>query len=118
MISKPKTTTDLVRIAQESALYQDLVLQLKKDFEMSGLDFNFQLASDRVDLLTFLQTEISYLMTQNFDAYLQLLYRIDVSETYMQVDALQEANIVVQKAVFALLHKEWQKVYYRKLYSQ
>ncbi len=117
MIPKPVNTKDLLLVAQNSKLYHDLVVQLQKDFEISG--FSFEVPSDisPLDLAVTLKNKLTDLIQNNFEGYLQFLYRVDVSERSMFSHLVKESDDIVAKATFAILEREWKKVYYRQEFS-
>ena len=117
MIPKPINTESLLLVAKSSNLYQDLVVQLQKDFETSGLSFEVSLGILPLDLVDVLKVKLAHLIQNNFDGFLQFLYRVDVSEQALLSSSLKASEDIVTKATFLILQREWQKVYYRKEFS-
>lgn len=117
MIPTTTNSTALLSLAIDEGLYQDLMQQLKKDFELSGLSFDLKPMITTSDLLEKLQQQIKQLIHSNFDAYLQLLYRVDIPEKMMQSNDLQDSDEIARRTTFLILQREWKKVYFRKKYS-
>ena len=117
MIPTATNSTDLLNLASNEGLFQALLEQIKKDFALSGQSFELESVSTASDLLVALQRELKRLIDSNFDAYLQLLYRVDIPERMMQSDAIQDSDALSEKSTFAILQREWKKVYYRNKYS-
>jgi len=116
MIPKASSSNSLLAIIQKNGLYQDLLRQIEKDFELSGVSISIKENMIVEELLPILYEQIRHLVETNFSAYLQLLYRVDVSEQNMQSDAVQHIDEFSKKATFLILNREWEKVYYRANY--
>lgn len=115
----PNITSSVVLLQEieNTSLYQDLVNQLNKDFEIIGTDVNFSETKNPQDLFEFLQEVISTLLEKHFDVFLNLLYRIDIDETKIKSIINQMAEDTEQQITFIILKREWQKVWFRKYYS-
>jgi len=108
---------ELLNHIEATSLYQDLVNQLNKDFEIIGTDINFSDTKNPQDLFDFLQEVISTLLEKHFDVFLNLLYRIDIDENKIKTIINQMAENTEQQITFIILKREWQKVWFRKFYS-
>jgi hypothetical protein len=117
MIPITNDSDSLLLLVYNKGLFQDLVKQLKKDFELSGLLISSENTQSTDQLLFLLYQYIYNLIQVNFEKYLQLLYRVDVPENKMQADNIQDIEDFAKKATFLILKREWEKVYYRELYS-
>jgi len=62
-----------------------------------------------VVLIKEIHRQILHLIHYNFDAYLQVLYRVDVSERSMNF-SIENSDTIAQKATFQILKREWEKV--------
>jgi len=102
--------------AISAGLYQQLMLQLQKDFQLSGLSLELATDLEPEGLLKQLFSEIQRLMEHNFDAYLQLLYRVDIPEQAMQTSQAHSIAELSKRATLQILQREWQKVYFRNTY--
>ncbi len=117
MIPKANNSEALVVLAQDAGLYQNLLNQLIKDFELSGLSIEFEESTSTEKLVLTLNNTIENLLQHHFDSYLQLLYRVDVPENSMQNKGVESVKEIAQKASFAILKREWQKVYLKNKFS-
>ena len=112
-----KTFDDLVATAHQLELYAKLVLQLNKDLALANIDLEF--ASDVLptSLKLLLHEKIYKLVQEKFMDYLNLLYIIDVSEEQIKQLDGNDTLQMSEEVMFLILKREWQKVYYRNLYS-
>jgi len=117
MIPTTNDSDSLLVLVSEKGLFQNLLIQLKKDFELSGLLILFDNIQSTDQLLIVLYKHIHNLIQINFEGYLQLLYRVDVPESNLQTENIQNIEDFAKKATFLILKREWEKVYYRNLYS-
>jgi len=117
MIPSGNTSSQLLATIKKESLYENLLHQLLKDFELSGLVLDIDVAITPEKLLIELQYQINNLMLHNFEGYLQLLYRVDVSEKLMQHEEIKSAEKLSEKAVYMILKREWQKVYFKNKFS-
>lgn len=108
---------DLLLEIERTALYQDLVKQLNKDFEIIGTAVNFSETENPLDLFEYLQEVIAELLEKHFDVFLNLLYRIDINENEIKSIIDQMAADTEQQIAFLILKREWKKVWFRKNYS-
>ncbi len=106
----------LVYKISENNLYIEVIQQLQKDFGLSGLAIELNEFIMPEDLIKVVYQQIYHLLVNNFDGYLQLLYRIDVAEQKIgtQGDAIE---LVAQKSTYYILQREYQKVKLREKYS-
>lgn len=117
MIPKATNSSSLLTLIFEEGLYQDLLIQIIKDFELSGLTITLDQSISPADLLSELHHQVLQLIHNNFDGFLQLLYRVDIAESTMQSFELQKSDDIAKKTTFAILQREWKKVYFRRKYS-
>ena len=112
-----KTFEDLVATANQMELYSKLVLQLNKDLALANIDLEF--ASDVLptSLKLLLHEKVYKLVQEKFMDYLNLLYIIDVSEEKIKQLDGNDTLQMSEEVMFLILKREWQKVYYRNLYS-
>jgi len=98
----------------ESAnLYSKLIEQLNKDFVFSGLASGFSIEILPKELLSHLTQLLIDLVTNNFSDYLNLLYRIDISER--EIKKLDGSNIekMCEQVALLIVQRECQKVWLR-----
>ncbi len=117
MIPIASNSSTLLSLVTNEGLFTDLLNQLQKDFELSGLSFEYTNSITTPTLIEKLQKKIARLVQTNFDAYLQLLYRIDIPEKMMHSDEMQDSVELAKKSTFVILQREWEKVYFRKKFS-
>lgn len=116
MIPQEETTLKLLNQILKSDFYAPFIEQVKKDFEFSGQPLAIDNNTTSNDLVKVVYHKIQYLLKYNFDTYLQLLYRVDVSENLMSFDNMN-SDIIAQKATFYILQREWQKILLRKKFT-
>lgn len=116
MNSNNENAVDLVQRISKTNLYKKVVLQLQKDFEMCGLTIDLDEFVLPDNFVKIVHQEILKLLQHNFDAYLQLLYRVDLPEEMMNFN-IQDMDSIAQKATFYILQREWQKVKLRASYG-
>ena len=117
MIPTSNDSDSLLLLVSQNGLYQKLLEQIKKDFELSGLSISIEDSVKTDTLATLLFKTIHPLILTNFEGYLQLLYRVDIPESSMQTNSIQNTEEFAKKATLLILKREWEKVYYRELYS-
>ena len=110
-------SVDLLLIAKEKLLYEKLVAQLKKDFDLANLSLDFKENINPLDLKIMLHEKIYYLILEKFSEYLNLLYVIDVPESAFKDIRVSDVVEVSEQVSFLILKREWQKVWHRKKYS-
>lgn len=113
----PQTFEKLISEAESLELYSKLIQQINKDFLLANIDLDFE-ENILPSSLKYLLHEIVFkLIQEKFAEYLNLLYIIDVSETKIKQldgsDTLKLSNDVT----FLILQREWQKVWFRNIYS-
>lgn len=98
-------------------LYYNLIKQLEKDFLLSNESFSINEDTSPKELSTILHQKIYDLISFKFNEYLNLLYIIDVSET--EIKKLDGSDLIElsKQVTYLILKREWQKVYYKNLYS-
>ena len=116
-LPKVSNNTELLIQIEQTLLYEDLVSQLNKDFEVIGTAVNFSETENPQDLFEFLQEVISTLLEKHFDVFLNLLYRIDIDEHQIKTIINQIADDTEQQIAFLILKREWKKVWFRKFYA-
>nr|WP_315172482.1 hypothetical protein [uncultured Flavobacterium sp.] len=116
MYVAPLNTDHLLSEAEEENLYQKLVTQINKDFNLAneGIDFPMSIAPEELKIQ--LQEKIHRLIQYKFAEYLNLLYIIDVPEN--EIKQLDGSDIIELSAQvsFLILKREWQKVWFRNYY--
>jgi hypothetical protein len=98
-------------------LYQNLLLQLEKDFLLCNEVIDIRKDTNPHDLISILNQKVYQLISFNFNEYLNLLYIIDVSEDKIKQLDGSDLSILSQQVAFEILKREWQKVYYKNMYK-
>lgn len=118
MVVKFQNSAELLQNAESERLYGKLVAQLKKDFGLANIAMDFSpgrggaLVSPEI-LTTLLHEKIYVLILERFEAYLNLLYIIDVPEREVKKIQVLDAVEVAKQVTFLVLKREWQKVWWR-----
>ena len=103
----------LIDEIKSQQLLHELVVQLNKDADLSGLEVNFSSSSTPEKLVKQLYNVLVDLMTNDFRAYLNFLYRIDLSEQKLKSIPETEPKQIAEIVTFLVLKREWQKVAFR-----
>lgn len=110
------TITDVLNESLKTELYQQLVIQLNKDFRFANIYFEVEEGITTDQLKLQLHETVFRLIQTNFSEYLNLLYIIDVSENQIkQLDGSDTLKLAEQVA-FLILKREWQKVWFKNTY--
>ena len=104
----------LVQQIYNSKLYSQVILQIQKDFYLCGETLALEESILPDVLVQKIYQKIYFLLQHNFNAYLQLLYRIDIAE-----DKIATRNetiaVIAQKASYYILQREYQKINLRNV---
>lgn len=113
----PVTFDDLIVEANQLNLYQNLILQLNKDFKLANIDLDFHEDILPTSLKLILHDTVFKLIQEKFADYLNLLYIIDVSE--IQIKSLDGSDTykLSEEVSFLILRREWQKVFLRNKFK-
>jgi hypothetical protein len=113
----PTTFENLIVEANQLDLYKKLVNQLNKDFQLANIDLDFHEDVLPSSLKLLLHETVYKLIQEKFMEYLNLLYIIDVPEN--QVKALDGDDVLKlsEEVSFLILKREWQKVWFKNIYS-
>jgi len=96
-----------------SNLYPKLLDQLNKDFVFAGLSSSFSEEILPTEILNYSTHSLIDLITKRFSDYLNLLYRIDISE--IEIKKLDGSNIekMCEQVAILIIQRECQKVWLR-----
>jgi hypothetical protein len=112
MIPVVTNKTQLLNEIEKQFFFEAIKEQLNKDFNFSGINYNFT-SNNIKSLYNELINQLLNLISSNFTVYLNLLYRIDVSESKIKNIPEVEIPAIVEKAAFLILKREFQKVWFR-----
>jgi len=109
----PTSTDELLHNATAENLYQNLILQLNKDFNFANEPVDFHPSTTPDELKVQLHEKIYRLIQYKFAEYLSLLYIVDVPED--QVKKLDGSDLMElsEQVSFLILKREWMKVWFR-----
>lgn len=112
----PINFENLIDDVQKLDLYNLLILQLNKDFQLANEPIDLPQNILPNDLNLQLTDSIYRLLQHKFAEYLNLLYIIDISEeTIKKLDG-SDLGMLASQVSFLILKREWQKVWFRKFY--
>ena len=109
----PKNTVELFSVAQTRNLYTQLIAQLNKDLMLSNIEYEFSLTAEPNSVKKQLCELLLSLISKSYDDYLNLLYRIDVSEKELLKVKEKELTAIVEHMSFIILKREYQKVWFK-----
>ena len=110
------TITDVLNESLKTELYQQLVIQLNKDFRFANIYFEVEEGITPDQLKLQLHETVFRLIQTNFSEYLNLLYIIDVSENQIKQLDGSDALKLAERVAFLILKREWQKVWFKNTY--
>ena len=97
-------------LRENANLYLNLVQQLNKDFQLSNLNESFEVFNTPIQLREGLSKIILNLLTNNYDDYLNLMYRIDVPEKELATLKTENLEATIEEINFLILKREYKKV--------
>ena len=109
----PISTENLLAEAEKENLYQKLIEQLNKDFNLANEAIDIAQNTSAEDLKVLLHEKIYRLIQYKFAEYLNLLYIIDVSESEIKKLDGSDTSALSGQVAFLILKREWQKVWFR-----
>lgn len=114
-MSIPAENNSLALLNQVSSvnLLPELIAQLNKDADLSGVELNLQSHMNPGQVVQELSEFIAELLQNDFKAYLNFLYRVDLPERTMRVSEGQKMEEIIQESTLKILKREWQKVWFR-----
>jgi hypothetical protein len=104
---------ELFKNAKHENLYENLVKQLNKDFQLANLNECFKLPINSIQLKSELRKTVLNLITNKYDDYLNFLYRVDVPEKELLAIKSDHLETVTNQITFLILKREYQKVWFR-----
>ena len=107
---------DVIQLIDEinsQQLLRELVEQLNKDTDLSGVEVKFNSTITAEKLVKQLYNVLVDLMNNDFRTYLNFLYRIDLSEQKLKSIPETEPKQIAKIVTLLVLKREWQKVAFR-----
>lgn len=117
MLSNFTNSLQLLEVVQKEQLYKELVLQIKKDFELANVPIKLTADISPEELKTILHEKVYVLIVERFEQYLNLLYVVDIPESEVRKIVPSDAVDISAKVSLLLLKREWQKVWFKNKYS-
>ncbi|UII80920.1 hypothetical protein [Flagellimonas sp. CMM7] len=117
MLINFNNSQELLETAQKESLYQKLLTQIKKDFEMANARLEFNMDIKPQELRKILHEKIYFLILEKFQEYLNLLYVVDIPESAVKKIQAEDAVDTSAEVCFLLLKRELQKVWFKDKYS-
>ena len=108
---KPKNSSELFKLVESENLLLMLIEQFNKDFLLSGISKVFDKTCSIEKLYEELEETLLNLIQFKYDDYLNLVYRVDISEK--ELAQITKINIedIVNQITFLILKREFQKVW-------
>ena len=116
MFIQPKSSDLLLSEAESENLYQKLIEQINKDFNLANEGIDFPASTKPEELKVQLHEKIYRMIQYKFAEYLNLLYIIDVSEAQIKLLDCSDISELSVQVSFLILKREWQKVWFRNRY--
>ncbi|MGV6844912.1 MAG: hypothetical protein ACWA42_02145 [Lutibacter sp.] len=104
--------------AENKKLLVKVIQQLNKDFHLANLDYDFDENLKPFELKNKLRVIIEELLKKNYDGYLNLIYRIDLSEK--DLNNLPKGNFekLLDSITFLVLKRIFKKVWLKKHFKK
>jgi len=116
-LPKVNSYLDFEKQLTEINIFEALKLQILKDFNTIGLYPELENTESPESFYKELHRVIQYLVEQRFGDFLNLLYRIDISEQKIKTIIASSEVDVITPITLMVLQREYQKVWLRKKYS-
>ncbi len=98
---------------ESKGLKEELIRQLNKDLSMSGIDASIAEELSPGEVVDSLKDILQGLVRDDFQGFLNLLYRVDVSQYKMRRSDESTFSDYIDRSAYELLKREWQKVWIR-----
>jgi hypothetical protein len=114
---KPQNSLELLKAVKNDNLLIKLIEQLNKDFQLSGIFKVFDINASFDKLNEELAEILINLIQFKYDDYLNLIYRVDISEK--ELATIKNNNLVAvgNQIAFLILKREFQKVWLKQNYN-
>lgn len=117
MQSNFNNSLELLEVAQQGVLYEKLLFQIKKDFELANVRLDFSMDIKPSELKSILHEKIYFLILEKFQQYLNLLYVVDIPEKKIKEVTSLDVVDVSEEVCFLLLKREWQKIWFKDKFT-
>ncbi len=92
---------------------EELIRQLNKDLSMSGVDHSIGEELSPGEVVDSLKEILEGLVRDDFQGFLNLLYRVDVPQSKMSRSEESTFSEYIDRSAYELLKREWQKIWIR-----
>jgi uncharacterized protein YaaW (UPF0174 family) len=104
----------LLKVSLEKDLYQKLLVQVKKDFDLAGITIKINPDLTTAEVKSVLHEKIYFLLLEKLDEYHNLLYIADVPEKALKSAHEKDAVDAAREISFIILKRVFKKVWYRQ----
>jgi hypothetical protein len=108
-----QNTLELLQKVESKNLYQNLIKQINKDFQLSNLNNCFEQTLTPLQLKESLSKVVQLMMTTTYDDYLNFMYRVDVPEKELLEIKSDNLEKVIAQITFLILKREYQKIWFK-----
>lgn len=117
-MDKPiENSKELLHLSEKELLFGQLVAQLLKDFGRAGAILHISQEMGPEDVKQEVQKSMVQLYRHNYDAYLNVLYAIDVPERELAQVPTDQEGLMFEAITFLVLKREFQKVRLKSRYG-
>lgn len=113
-----KNSLELLKSIEVENLYVRLIEQLNKDFQLANVAGSFDLKASPVQLKKELFAILLNLINNQYDDYLNLLYRIDVPESELAKLMNDDLTSSMEEITYLVLKREYQKVWFKQNFDK
>lgn len=104
---------DMFQQEKNLKLLKDLILQINKDLNLSGINLQLDIKCDAKNLINQLEGIIFSLLTKDHLKFQNFLYRVDVPENmYLEINE-EELILRCHKITWLVLNREYHKIWLR-----
>lgn len=111
-----KNNIEILEEAQKFGLFEKLLFQLQRDFELANVDWYPPSTITFQSLESQLQEKVYLLLLEKFSDYLNLLYVIDVPEKEFKEIKSSDVVEISKEVSFFILKRLFQKVWLKARY--
>ncbi len=108
---------ELLFKTKKEDLYDGLIQQLEKDFLLANVPLELNKTTLPDQLHKLIKEKLYVLLMERFEAYLNLLYVIDVPENSLKNINVTDAVEVAEQASFLILKRECEKIMLKKRFG-
>ena len=113
-----KNALELLKTITIENLFERLIEQLNKDFHLANITESFDIIHSPVQLKNQLFDVLYHLINNQYDNYLNLLYRIDVPESELSNLKGDDLTNIIEQITYLVLKREYQKVWLKKNFDK